>query len=157
MSFTACCQVHFWGSKGTTGLAALPLHATTALEIFLFFVQEDTLAAHKFLTDAFDHIFRWHDFLHTQRDPDEDGLVYIRHPWENPLPNMTNLYQATTRAVVNSSIIPRNKTFAMPPEASKLIGWPGAQTYERMLAIAACQKDLGYDEHESRPVWFRLR
>ena len=66
------------GGLKTSGIAALPLHASSALDIYLYFVQYDANKAHTFLLDAFDAVYRWHNYLYSERDADGDGLVYIR-------------------------------------------------------------------------------
>ena len=93
---------HFWGKRHDwAGCTAAPCHNSG---IFLFF-------AGGYACTLFHGCIRphlWPAFC--IRSTVRMGMAaHIRHPWENPLPNMTNLYQATARAVVSSSILPQNK------------------------------------------------
>lgn len=36
-----------------------------------------------FVDEVYPHLLRWHRWLHTARDADGSGLVYIIHPWES--------------------------------------------------------------------------
>src|SRR5215207_3430955 len=48
---------------------------------------EDKAAAQGFLKRAFPKLKAWHEYLHRERDPEGEGLVYIRHPWESGMDN----------------------------------------------------------------------
>src|SRR3712207_6991915 len=37
--------------------------------------------------EAFPRLAAWHEYLYRERDPEEEGLVYIRHPWESGMDN----------------------------------------------------------------------
>jgi hypothetical protein len=43
---------------------------------------EDEAQANEFLAYAFPKLGAWHDYLYKDRDPEGEGLAYIRHPWE---------------------------------------------------------------------------
>jgi hypothetical protein len=57
-----------------------PLHATAALYVCRY--AEDEVRAKDFLAYAFPKLGAWHDYLYRERDPEGEGLAYIRHPWE---------------------------------------------------------------------------
>jgi len=69
----------------TSGVVQPPIHATAALHVYRH--AEDTAAAHSFLEEAFPHLEAWHEYLYRERDPEGEGLVYIRHPWESGMDN----------------------------------------------------------------------
>ncbi len=65
----------------TSGICQPPLHATAVRR--LLETASDRAAAQKFASGLFPKLQAWHDFLYRERDPYEEGLVYIRHPWSS--------------------------------------------------------------------------
>jgi hypothetical protein len=65
----------------TSGVVQPPVHATAALHVYRY--AEDAAHARAFLEKAFPHLKAWHEYLYRERDPEDEGLVYIRHPWES--------------------------------------------------------------------------
>ena len=85
---------NFWHAKEspdapehheTSGVVLPPIHATAALYIFRH--AQDEAKAKDFLEYVFPRLRAWHDYLYRERDPDGEGLVYIRHPWESGMDN----------------------------------------------------------------------
>ncbi len=135
------------GRFKTSGVAAPPTQATAALQIYLYLWHEHPsgTTAHEFLYQAFVNVYNWHAYLHTQRDPDGNGLVFIRHPWESPLSwNASSVASALSRSTIRS-IPPKNLTL-FPSSLLHLPGFPGNETYKKMLGIAACQSQLNWDD-----------
>src|SRR5215204_5731365 len=48
---------------------------------------KDDLGARTFLEYVFPKLVAWHNYLYRERDPEDEGLVYIRHPWESGMDN----------------------------------------------------------------------
>lgn len=80
----------FWEIEGnplapahqqTSGIVQPPVHATAALHIYRH--AQDTAQARAFLAELFPGLQAWHAYLYRERDPRQEGLVYIRHPWES--------------------------------------------------------------------------
>ena len=69
----------------TSGVVQPPIHATATLHVYRHAV--DRTGARAFLAEAFPRLKAWHDYLYRERDPDGEGLVYIRHPWESGMDN----------------------------------------------------------------------
>src|SRR5215208_5275864 len=69
----------------TSGIVQPPVHATAALRVYQG--AEDTSGALAFLEYAFPRLAAWHEYLYRERDPQREGLVYIRHPWESGMDN----------------------------------------------------------------------
>ena len=134
----------------TSGVAAPPTQATVALQIYLYLWHEHPTGttAHEFLYQAYVNIYNWHNFLHTQRDPDGNGLVYIRHPWESPLSwNASSVAAALERANITDHRTNHGQNSTLfPPALDEVSGFPGNKTYTKMLKIAACQQYLQWDE-----------
>ena len=65
----------------TSGIVQPPIHATMALHLYRH--ATDRRTAYDFLVDLFPRLLAWHHYLYRERDADQNGLVYIRHPWES--------------------------------------------------------------------------
>ncbi|MEO0408418.1 MAG: trehalase family glycosidase [Cyanobacteria bacterium P01_A01_bin.135] len=65
----------------TSGIVQPPLHATAAWHLYCH--ATDRAAARAFLVELFPQLIAWHHYLYRERDIDQNGLVYIRHPWES--------------------------------------------------------------------------
>ena len=69
----------------TSGLAALPIHAQIVLHYYQY--AEDKEKAKATLETLYPKLLDWHNYLYTYRDPQEEGLIHITHPWESLIPN----------------------------------------------------------------------
>ncbi len=67
----------------TSGVVLPPVHATAVLRVHR--TAEGGLE--EFLRYAFPKLAAWHAYLYRERDPEGEGLVYIRHPWESGMDN----------------------------------------------------------------------
>src|SRR6056297_69072 len=63
----------------TSGICQPPIHATAVRHILKYGSDYDR--AKRFASKIFPKLKAWHEFLHRERDPEGEGLVYIRHPW----------------------------------------------------------------------------
>lgn len=69
----------------TSGVVQPPIHATAALRVYR--QAGGSEEARAFLENAAGHLRAWHEYRHRERDPEGEGLVYIRHPWESGMDN----------------------------------------------------------------------
>jgi mannosylglycerate hydrolase len=76
---------HAPDDRQTSGEVQPPVHAIAALYIYRH--TEDKGNARGFLEEAFPRLEAWHEYLYRERDPEGEGLVYIRHPWESGMDN----------------------------------------------------------------------
>jgi len=65
----------------TSGIVQPPVHATAALHLYQH--ATDRPAAYGFLVELFPKLVAWHHYLYRERNYNNDGLIYIRHPWES--------------------------------------------------------------------------
>ncbi len=65
----------------SSGIAQPPVHASAVLHIYRH--ARDREQAYAFLQEMFPRLLAWHTYLYNERDPFDEGLVYIRHPWES--------------------------------------------------------------------------
>ncbi len=69
----------------TSGITQPPVHATAALCVYRR--AGDKVRALAWLRELYPKLLASHRFFCTERDPFDEGLVYIRHPWESGLDN----------------------------------------------------------------------
>ncbi|MFQ5887130.1 MAG: trehalase family glycosidase [Candidatus Hydrothermarchaeales archaeon] len=72
----------------TSGITQPPIHATATLRIYER--AQDKEKAYAFLEQMYPKLVASHRFFYEERDPKEEGLVYIRHPWESGIDNSPN-------------------------------------------------------------------
>src|SRR5699024_7034534 len=63
----------------TSGICQPPVHATAVRHLLQ--TVADRARAQAFAADIFPKLKAWHGFLYRERDPEDERLVYIRHPW----------------------------------------------------------------------------
>jgi hypothetical protein len=69
----------------TSGITMPPIHAVSVLKIY-----ENARHKHKvlpFLQWIYPRLVSSHRYFYRERNPDGNGLVYIRHPWESGMDN----------------------------------------------------------------------
>lgn len=69
----------------TSGITMPPVHGFVLWR--LYEIAEDKEDFKAFLTRLYPKVLQLHRYLYDQRDPLEEGLVYIRHPWEGGTDN----------------------------------------------------------------------
>lgn len=65
----------------TSGICQPPIHATAVRHHLKY--ASNKKEAKAFASDLFPKLRDWHNYLHRERDFKNEGLVYIRHPWES--------------------------------------------------------------------------
>lgn len=86
----------------TSGIVQPPVHAIASLAIFRNArTTSDRIAAKQHLFSIFPKLQSWHNYLYNNRDPANEGLVYIRHMWESGMDN-SPAWDAALEAIVLS-------------------------------------------------------
>jgi hypothetical protein len=146
---------NFWHAKEspdapehheTSGVVLPPIHATAVLYIYRH--AQDEAKAKDFLEYVFPRLGAWHDYLYRERDPDGEGLVYIRHPWESGMDNSPMWDSIMERMHLRSDQIPRyHRADIHTVSASDR---PTSDTYDRFAYLVKFFADRGYDEAKIR-------
>lgn len=71
----------------TSGIIQPPVHPIAVKLLVDRADQSERTKAAGFLERMFPKLELWMEYLYSERDPDENGLVYIRHPWESGMDN----------------------------------------------------------------------
>jgi len=98
----------FWqvpGGRPTSGITMPPLHAIACLHVYRCAGRGGHVRG--FLEEMFSPLMASHRYLYRHRDPEETGLVYIRHPWESGMDNSPNWDKPLRNIEVDRSRLPR--------------------------------------------------
>ena len=128
----------------TSGVVMPPVHATAVLAVHRGSGEE----AKGFLEYAFGKLKAWHDYLYRDRDPQGEGLVYIRHPWESGMDNSPMWGSILLRLHLREEQIPkyeRADTHAVSPQDRPLDA-----AYDRFAYLVKFFADRHYDEARIR-------
>ena len=127
----------------TSGITMPPLHAMAALRVLHH--ATDGNAAREWLQDLYPRLVALHEYFYRDRDPQREGLVYIRHPWESGLDN-----SPTWDAPLKAMKIDKDK---LPPYQRKDLkkGIPKSQRpsdedYDRYVYLVDLFRRLDYNE-----------
>ena len=146
---------NFWHAKEspdapehneTSGVVQPPIHATAALCIYRH--AEDQAKARGFLEYAFSKLSAWHDYLYRERDPEGEGLVYIRHPWESGMDNSPVWDQTMQRLHLRSDQVPRYHRADIHTVSASDRPTNGA--YDRFAYLVEFFAERAYDETKIR-------
>ena len=132
--------------RKTSGVVQPPLHATAALHVYQH--AEDEAQAREFLKGAFPRLTAWHEYLYRERDPEDEGLAYIRHPWESGMDNSPMWDEILLRWHVEPDEIPsyqRTDTRFIPIEDR-----PVSTAYDRFAWLVQFFAKCAYDEARIR-------
>lgn len=131
----------------TTGCVQPPVHATAALHVYRH--AADRQRAHTFLAEMFPRLRDWHAYLFRERDPQGEGLVYIRHPWESGMDNSPLWDAALERMAPRPELLPAivRKDILHVAEADR----PTDADYDRYIYLVTLFADRAYDEERIRP------
>jgi len=130
----------------TSGVVLPPVHATAVLA--LHENAGDGPGAKKFLEYVFPRLREWHEYLYRERDPEGEGLVYIRHPWESGMDNAPLWDSIMQRMQLRAGEIPSYKradTGSVSPQDR-----PTSASYDRFAWLVKFFADRNYDEEEIR-------
>ena len=132
--------------RKTSGVVQPPLHATAALRAYRR--AEDTVAALAFLKEMFPRLLAWHDYLYRERDPEDEGLVYIRHPWESGMDNSPMWDAIMLRLQLGPDEIPRYQRADTHIVSAN--DRPEKAAYDRFAYLVQLFSRLDYDEARVR-------
>lgn len=129
----------------TSGIIQPPVHATAVLHIYEYGKKKRAL---RFLKEIFPKLKAWHEYLYRDRNPDGDGLLYIRHPWESGQDNSPIWDQALKRITIKPDDIPLYKRVD-----TEIVGnedRPSNAEYDRYAYLVKVGYDNNYNEERIR-------
>ena len=130
----------------TSGVVQPPVHATAVLRVYLSAGDEEK--AKEFLRYAFPKLGAWHEYLYRERDPKNEGLVYIRHPWESGMDNSPLWDTIMLRMRLRPDEIPEYERADTKSVSSQ--DRPTGASYDRFAWLVKFFADREYDEERIR-------
>jgi len=128
--------------RKTSGVVLPPVHATAVLRIYQH--AEDKEEAEKFLKYAFHKLESWHEYLYRDRDPEGEGLVYIRHPWESGMDNSPMWDAIMQRMQLRAGEIPKYQRADTHTVSAQ--DRPTSASYDRFAYLVKFFAAREYDE-----------
>ena len=136
----------FWqipDGKLTSGITMPPLHAIACRNIYE--EAKDKERALIFLKEMFPKLMDLHRYLYRYRDPDQTGLVHIRHPWESGIDNSPAWDAPLASIEVDKKTLPsyerKDLKHGIPVEQR-----PSDDDYDRYVYLVDLYRRLKYEE-----------
>lgn len=133
-------------NRKTSGIGQPPLHATAVLRLYR--QLKDAAHAREFLEYAYPHLRAWHEYLYRERDPEGEGLVYIRHPWESGMDNSPMWDEIFQRLQLRRDQIPTYRRVDTQLIAAQ--DRPVSSEYDRFAYLVQLFAERDYDEARIR-------
>lgn len=126
-------------TNNTTGIIQPPIHSYASLNLFN---KSNNI---NFLEAIYPKLIKWHEYLYNERDPFNEGLIYIRHPWESGMDNSPIWDVALGRINISeykySHMRVDNKKVNSDERPTNL-------TYEKYLKLIEIFKENNYNENK---------
>lgn len=106
----------------------------------MYKVAVDKGVAKAFLEEMYPKVLAQHRYLYDYRDPEEEGLVYIRHPWEGGIGNSPAWESALERMAIDQS--------QAPSYERKDLQHPTQEHYARYISLASLFRQRDYDDQK---------
>lgn len=145
----------FWKSRDvnrapndlqTSGICQPPIHATAVRNLLMH--GEDQQRAIEFASKHFEALADWHRYLYDKRDLNDNGLVYIHHPWESGQDNSPLWDPILEKMGIHEHQKPvytrKDLDYIRASER------PTKENYDRYIWLVELFRDLNYDEEAIR-------
>lgn len=130
----------------TSGICQPPVHATVVR--FILESAPDREQAQIFAAELFPRLKDWHDFLYRERDPHDEGLAYIRHPWSSGQDNAPNWDQVLQSMDIDKDDLPDYERTDNKHQDSA--NRPSDENYARYVYLLDFFRQRNYDEQQIR-------
>lgn len=91
----------------SSGIVQPPVHAIAVEAVWKNAkTDQDRRLAAEHLKEIYGKLRKWHDYLYRERDPHDEGLVFIRHMWESGMDNSPAWELALESIEVNPAELP---------------------------------------------------
>jgi hypothetical protein len=129
--------------KLTSGITMPPVHAIAVEKIFQNAPRPRLVLP--FLKRIFPKLLALHTYLYRERDPNDEGLVYIRHPWESGIDNSPTWDKPLKRIEFDKSSLPsyQRKDLGYGVDSSMR---PTDDDYDRYVFLVDLFRNNNYSE-----------
>ncbi len=134
------------GEPYTSGICQPPIHATSLRHLIRY--APDREQAIDFAAELFPDLKKWHTYLNRERDPFDEGLVYIRHPWESGQDNSPIWDEILNRITVKLEKVPhyKRRDIINVDPADR----PSDERYDQFVYLVNFFRERNYDEEKIR-------
>jgi hypothetical protein len=132
----------------TSGVVMPPIHATAVLAVHKAAGEKAGEKSGAFLEYAFRKLEAWHEYLYRDRDPQGEGLVYIRHPWESGMDNSPMWDVTMQRIHLRADQIPKYQRADVHSVSQQ--DRPTSAACDRFAYLVKFFAERGYDEARIR-------
>lgn len=130
-------------NQPTSGITQPPVHGFVLEQIFE--IAKDKERAKEFLKELFPKVLSFHKYLYENRDPHEEGLVYIQHPWEPGTDNSPTWDAPLSKIDPSKLDIPEyTRKDLQNPKAAR--HRPTNLDYDRYVHLVDIFRRNGYDD-----------
>ena len=127
--------------SNSTGIIQPPIHSSACLKIYQS--NKNKEEAKDFLEKLYPKLLLWHNYLYKERDINDEGLVYIRHPWESGMDNSPIWDESLDRIKIDEYKYSKFRTDNKKVNSEER---PTDITYERYIQLIDLFKKNNYDE-----------
>lgn len=130
----------------TSGICQPPVHAIAVRSLIENSPDRDE--ALLFAKKTFKNLKAWHHYLYRERDVENDGLVYIRHPWESGQDNSPLWDPILQKISIDEHKIPayERKDLSHIDAAER----PDKMDYDRYVFLVDLFRKCNYNERKIR-------
>ncbi len=126
----------------TSGIVQPPVQAWAAKKVY---DRSPEPEATEFLETIYPKLVDWHEYLYEERDPDEEYLPYIRHPWESGLDNAPDWDPALQNIDLSEVELEPYDRIDLTKDVSP-DQRPSDEKYDRYVHLVDSFRKLSYDE-----------
>jgi hypothetical protein len=138
---------HAPGHVPTSGITMPPVHAIAAERIYRNARRPRRVLP--FLERLYPRLLALHRYLYRERDPDGEGLAYIRHPWESGIDNSPSWDGPLRRIPLAPGSVPPYERRDLGHGVDRSMR-PSDDDYDRYVYLVALFRRLDYDEEAIR-------
>ncbi len=131
------------GCPPTSGITQPPVHAQVIWQLYQMAPSQDQGLA--LLEEFFPKLFALHEYLYDHRDPDEEGLIYLRHPWEAGTDNSPYWDRALEHLPIDPHHLPAYERRDLQTEQAALHR-PTKADYDRYVFLVDLFRRHRYDD-----------
>lgn len=126
-------------NNNSTGIVQPPIHSYAVLNTFKITKNIN------FLKDIFPKLLLWHQYLYNERDIYDEGLVYIRHPWESGMDNSPIWDESLNRIYIDDFKYSKMRVDNKKVNSDER---PTDLTYEKYIRLIEIFKECKYNEKD---------
>ncbi|HDN94810.1 MAG TPA: DUF547 domain-containing protein, partial [Nitrospirae bacterium] len=127
----------------TSGITMPPVQAITVEKIYLN--AKNPKSVLPFLKRIYPMLLKSHEYLYRERDKNNDGLVYIRHPWESGIDNSPTWDGPLSNMNIDKKLLPPYERMDLKHGVDPKMR-PSDEEYDRYVYLVDLFRQNEYDE-----------